>query len=722
MKRKRKSQVGSPLIRLVGVEVAVAATGIAGSLTAAAAPGDLDPTFGDVGRQSSFHQGHFPDWSVDVQSDDAVLLGGGGEYCYYGCYEDYFIGRLLPNGTPDASFAAAALESTFVRDTALQPDGRLIGVGVKDNKLQVFRLRPDGALDPEFGLGGIVLISDGSSTAYEGHAVIVDLDGRIVVAGTRGSTLLVARLQANGALDATFGTGGVYVASAPGGYGGSAARIARAPGGGYRVTAHGPQTPVAGGPSFSCNVFGLTDTGVLETGFGAAGIAAAPAAGPQGIGCTSLAIQADGRILFGGRQNDTVGSVFLGRLLANGVTDPGFHPGPEVGQLASVTALAVGSGGSIFAAGPGRKVFSGALVVRMLADGTLDTMFGRAGVTTLDLKARRAGFPSISDMKVTANDALVVAGNSYYPGSGVFVARLLGNVAGGSPGVVSMNQQRFLATEQAGRAVLSVRRTGGSQGAVAVSYSTRDFPTPPAEGASNAPGQRATGGADYTGTTGRLTWADGDVSEHQIEVPIAFDTNAEEPEFFEVVLESPEGGAGLGAFGADVEIAGASYPFGDLTIQANGFLVTEGTEASFYVSRNYYSQGAVSVTVRVAAGGSATPGTDFHSPGRSDWQDVVLTWGDGEMGAKFVSVPVDSDQAKESGESFTLELVSPTGGALLGEGKTASVSIVDPPAPPSDGGGSTGSKGGGGGGSFGWLGALLLGLGGLRRRRPTGNS
>ncbi|MEY2920996.1 MAG: hypothetical protein RL261_2301 [Pseudomonadota bacterium] len=720
MKRKKKSKAKSPLIRLVGLEVAVAATGLAGSLTAAAAPGDLDPTFGDVGRYSSLHQSRFPDWSVDVQADDAVLLGGGGEYCYYGCYEDYFVGRLLPNGTPDASFAAATLESTFVRDTALQPDGRLVGVGVKDNKLQVFRLRPDGTLDPEFGLGGIVLISDGSGTAYEGHSVIVDPDGHIVVAGARGSTLLVARLLANGTLDATFGTGGVYLASTPGGYGGSAARIARAPGGGYRVTAHGPQTPVAGGPSFSCNVFGLTDTGVLETGFGAAGIAAAPAPAQQGVGCFAVAVQADGRILLGGRQNDAIGSVFLRRLLANGATDPGFSPGPEVGQLASVTAIAAGSGGSIFVAGPGRAGFSGALVVRMLADGTLDRLFGRAGVTTLDLKARRAGFPSISDMKVTANDALVVAGNSYYPGSGVFVARLLGNVAGGSPGVISMNQQRLLATEQAGRAVLSVRRTGGSQGAVAVSYSARDFPSPPADGAKYAPGLRATGGADYTGTTGRLTWADGDVSERQIEVPIASDTNAEEPEFFEVVLESPEGGVGLGAFGADVEIAGASYPFGDLTIQANGFVVTEGAEASFSVSRNYYSQGAVSVTVRIAPGGSATPGTDFHSPGRSDWQDVVLTWGDGDTGAKFVSVPVDSDQAKESGETFTLELASPTGGAMLGAQKAASVFIVDPPSPTSDSGGSTGSKGGGG--SFGWLGALLLGLGGLRRRRPTGNS
>ena len=55
MYRKQKAKPKSPLIRLVGLEAAVAVTGIAGSLAAAtiqAAPGDLDPTFGDVGRQS----------------------------------------------------------------------------------------------------------------------------------------------------------------------------------------------------------------------------------------------------------------------------------------------------------------------------------------------------------------------------------------------------------------------------------------------------------------------------------------------------------------------------------------------------------------------------------------------------------------------------------------------------------------------------------------------
>jgi MYXO-CTERM domain-containing protein len=197
------------------------------------------------------------------------------------------------------------------------------------------------------------------------------------------------------------------------------------------------------------------------------------------------------------------------------------------------------------------------------------------------------------------------------------------------------------------------------------------------------------------------------------------DTNAEVPEFFEVVLESPEGGAGLGAYGADVEIAGANYPVGDLTIVAASPAASEGELATFYVYRNYYGQGAVSVTVRVATGGSATPGQDFSNSGSKGWQDVVLTWADGEIGAKYLPVLIAKDGTAEQVESMTLELVSPTGGAVLGSATQATVQITDPPPPPPAASG--GSGGGGGGGSFGWLGALLLGLGGALRRRRFRN-
>jgi hypothetical protein len=179
MKRKNRPK-NEPLIRLVGWNAGTAAlTGLAAS-AALAAPGDLDPSFGDVGRQSAIESSYYSGlWSVDVQDDDSVLFGGGGEYVYFGLYTENFVGRLLPDGTPDAGYAASVLAETVVYDTALQSDGKLVGVGVtwqSDSKprLLAFRQRPDGALDAEFGLGGLAILNDGSTSRETGYSVAVD--------------------------------------------------------------------------------------------------------------------------------------------------------------------------------------------------------------------------------------------------------------------------------------------------------------------------------------------------------------------------------------------------------------------------------------------------------------------------------------------------------------------------------------------------------------------
>ncbi len=718
MKRRKAASPKSPLIRLVGLEAAVAATGLAGCLTAFAAPGDLDPSFGDAGRQSNIALPSYYSnlWSVDVLADDAVLFGGGGEYEYYATYEDDFVGRLLPNGTFDTSFVAAALANTVVYDTAPQPDGKVIGVGTVGlpdgkRKLLVFRLRPDGSLDPDFGLGGQAIISDGSPSREAGYSVVVDPDGRIAVAGQRGSNLLVARLLPNGTLDAGFGAAGVFVGRE---LVGNLIRIAGVPGGAYRVAVNYRVQANYNG----CGVAGLTSAGALDAAFGSGGYAPLQYPDYAEFWCRSLAVQPDGRLLLGGTVSGVDG--YIGRLLANGAPDPSFSAGEVDSRFRSVSALAVSPGGTkIFVAGEERNGYSGALIVRLLVDGTRDTTFGRDGATTVDLKSRRThSAPTINDMKVTTGGGLVVGGDANNPyGTNAFVARLLGDTAGGGPGVLGLKQSRMLATEQGGQIVLAVQRTGGSSGPVAVTYATRDVPVPPAPGPAYSLGASANGGVDYTSMTGRLTWADGEVGDREIVVPIATDTNAEPPEFFEVVLESPEGGAGLATFGSDLEIAGAGYPSGDFTIQAEGATVSEGTQAAFSVHRNYYSQGAVSVTVRVAAGGSATQGQDFRAPGRTDWQDVVVTWANGEYGSRSLSISVVADGTAEPIEAFTLELASPTGGAVLGATTQATVQITDRPPPPPP----PPPAAGGGGGNFGSLGALLLALGGALRRRRIRN-
>jgi uncharacterized delta-60 repeat protein len=698
MKRRKASQEKSPLIRLVGLEAlaVAAAAGMAGP-PAMAAPGDLDPSFGDVGRVGLDVAGTL--WSVEVQDDDAILFAGGYDYCsyYYGyvCDALDFTGRLFADGTPDAGFAVAALERTVVYDSALQADGKLVNVGLVRRpdgalKLQVFRLRPDGSLDQDFGLGGLVVVADATTSTEIGYSVLVEQDGHIVVAGTRGSKLLVARLQANGALDSTFGDGGAYTTDAlPSGYAlGGPMQVVRTSDGDYRV-----MMPVGTNDGVlhrrGCGVHGLTAAGELDGTFGSAGVV-----GPDnGLECSALTLDAAGRLLLAGTRSEVGGEV--SRLLANGAADPAFQAATVSEQMRAVTALTLGAAGSIFVGGFDRSGESGATVMRLLADGAADPGYGRAGASTIELQSRRARFSTINDMQALDDDALVVGGGDYFIQS--FVARLLGDSAAGGPGVLSMAQYRVIATEQSGQAVLKVRRSGGSTGAVAVTYRTRDTDS-----------EGAAAGLDYTASTGRLTWPDGDASEREILVPVAADSTVENAEFFEVVLESPEGGAGLGAVGADVEIAGPSYPAGELRVERSRAAVFEGGRAGFSVIRDFYAQGTVSVTVRVAASSTATLGADF------EWQDVVLTWGDGEAGSRSIEVRTLKDAIDDSNEVLILELVSPTGGALLSGASLATTVINDAPKPPPP----AESRGGG---SFGWLGAMLLGLAGFLRRRLTGN-
>jgi uncharacterized delta-60 repeat protein len=707
MKSKKAAQARkSPMIRLVGLEAAVAATGLAGPVIATAAPGDLDPSFGDVGRRSDINVPWYASlWSIDVRDDDSVLFGGGGEYTYYNDYIDEFVGMLQPDGAPDPGFVAAVLDRTAVYDTVLQSDGKAVGVGLVAQpdgrrKLLLFRLLPGGALDPEFGLSGRVIISDGGLSREAGYSAVLEPDGRIVVAGERNGNLLVARTLANGTLDGSFGTGGIFIGRQ---VVGSTVRVARVPAGGYRLVGTFPS-----GASWDCRVAGLTAAGVLDATFGDGGFAV-PTAGDAATSCISLAVQPDGRAVIGGQRSNA--QPFLARLLPNGTVDPGFVVNAIADRMHSVSALAMGATGKILVAGTDRSGQSSPVVVRLLADGTLDTLYGRGGAAVVHPKLFR-GSARINAIKVVANDGLVVGGNVwpwYSAGTG-FAARLLGDTGSGGPGVFTFTEQRVLATEQGARAVLSVRRTGGSAGAVAVTYATQAFPVALGNGGTYSPGELATADDDYHVSTGRLTWADDDAGEREIVVSLNPDSKVERPEWFAVKLEAPEGGAGLGLYGADVEIAGSSYPFGEFTIEASQPFATENGPVYFYVLRNHYAQGAASVTVRVAAGGEATAGADFGNAGLQ-WKDVVLNWSDGEAGTKQVTVMIAADGTQEPAESFTLELVAPTGGAMLGATTQATMQISAslksrPAAGPSKNGG----------GAFGGLGVLLLGLAGALRR------
>lgn len=521
------------------------------SPSAMGAPGDLDPTFADVGRLTDIGFDG-PAWSAEpAEEEDLIFAGGshwgGGFYCgYYSYYEcEYFgsnfVSRLSGTGAVDPGFAAAQLQDVEAFNVAHQSDGKVIAVGrtvERDggSSLTIFRLEREGALDLTFGEGGIVRSTSTSGFDDVATAVAVQPDGRIVVAGSQSGQLIVMRLLENGTPDDTFGTSGIFLEP-------TAAHflqrmdIVRTGNGGYRIIANSARR---------CSVVALTEAGALDELFGSAGIARIGNRLALSTQCNSMVAQSDDRLLLAGSED---GRGFVDRLLTNGERDPSFANDVIPATLQEATALAVGADDSVIVAGRGTFGVSGALIVRLQADGELDELFGNSGSSWIDLPADANTSPTIHDMTVLPDGRIIAVGGAAYDQQ-PFAVRLFGESGGEGPGVVGVKYPNVSAGESSQEALITLRRTGGSSGRVSVAYQTM---------ASDGNGS-ATAGADYTEVTGRVTWEDGDTAEKQFVVPIASDGFKELSEVFVVALDDVQGGAGLGTSSASVDIESDEPP------------------------------------------------------------------------------------------------------------------------------------------------------------------
>ena len=98
-------------------------------------------------------------------------------------------------------------------------------------------------------------------------------------------------------------------------------------------------------------------------------------------------------------------------------------------------------------------------------------------------------------------------------------------------GALRLSAASYSIAESAGSATITVTRVGGAEGAVGVSYSA-------------GPGGTATGGADYTLSSGSLEFAEGQTS-RTFSIPIVDDSADEPSETVALSLSAPSGGAVL---------------------------------------------------------------------------------------------------------------------------------------------------------------------------------
>ncbi|MBK9015019.1 MAG: hypothetical protein IPM82_13630 [Saprospiraceae bacterium] len=192
--------------------------------------GSLDETFGEGGILRFYNLGlQVVIYAIAIQEDGKIVLAG---YLEKWPYDDFFIARLLPDGSFDNSFgyngiahndSFQAEDSEVVISVSIQSDGEIVAGGYLYNGLSlqqdflVMRFMPDGSPDSSFGVDGV------STTDIGSYDLIISLqvqsDGKIVAGGTswfpNGSTTFtdhdfaLARYNANGSLDDGFGNGGI---------------------------------------------------------------------------------------------------------------------------------------------------------------------------------------------------------------------------------------------------------------------------------------------------------------------------------------------------------------------------------------------------------------------------------------------------------------------------------------------------------------------------------
>jgi hypothetical protein len=186
--------------------------------------------------------------------------------------------------------------------------------------------------------------------------------------------------------------------------------------------------------------------------------------------------------------------------------------------------------------GPGRVLGSG-IVARLTIGGALDAGFGRDGLTRLNL-----GFTFVAVQGDGAPLFLVDTGS---------IHRLLADDSP-SPGILRVMTGNLQVDEFAGSAAVIIERLAGRDGAVSADFTT----------ASRAGCHRfyvchvdsATAGSDYTATSGRLDWADGDDSPRTVTVSILDDDIDEYGEVFGIDTSNPAGGVQLIAASATIGI------------------------------------------------------------------------------------------------------------------------------------------------------------------------
>ncbi len=362
------------------------------------ANGSLDATFNVGTGAGSIVYG------ITLQPDGKAIIGG--FFTTYNSTARNYIARVNADGSLDMGFDPGSGGNSYIQSIALQTDGKAIIVGsfVTYNgtaRNYIARVNADGSLEATFNQG-----SGASRTVL---ATALQPDGKIIIGGQFNSyntiaRTRIARLNADGSLDATFdpGTGASADVSA----------IALQPDG--KIIIGGTFTTYNG--TTRNRIARLNADGSLDVTFD-------PGSGANNL-VGAITLQSDGKIIIGGTFTTYNGTTInrIARLNADGSLDADFNPG--TGANNGVTAIVLQSDGKMIIGG-NFTTYNGTgrnRVARLNADGTLDTSFNLG-----------TGANNPVNAIALQPDGKIVIGGAFISYNGVSQVRIARLNADGSP-------------------------------------------------------------------------------------------------------------------------------------------------------------------------------------------------------------------------------------------------------------------------------------------------
>jgi uncharacterized delta-60 repeat protein len=374
-------------------------------------PGALDTSFGTGGVATvPTLTGVFDHIAVQkLNNEDRVVA--------LKAQTEWAITRLLDNGASDPTFGTGGIVQRTSRFGSVyawggivaQSDNKLVVVGTvptskNTTAIAVSRYMPNGQFDTSFGDGGTTFLARLTNFNIAGGNTVLQSDGKIVVTGSRAEgdgtySTQVIRLETSGALDTSFGSGGVATLAGAGIPSSPALQLVQNPDGVLEerlVVATAVPHGSLPTQTWSASLLRLTPGGSLDATFGDSGVATIPVPEAQMPSLNHLAVDSSNRIVAvgsyrpGGASTDR--HILAVRYLGDGTPDTDFAVGGMLVQDGLVgdhqlVRVAVHQNGTILAVGcKGSSGNFAVLTWRFVDSGAPDSSFGVDGMATTQMR------------------------------------------------------------------------------------------------------------------------------------------------------------------------------------------------------------------------------------------------------------------------------------------------------------------------------------------------